>query len=361
MTDRPILRVEQDVGLLTNVRMAVEIAVGLAHLTDRRLSFPDTRIPGAPVSSIPPRRQGCPASVVDLFELPVELASSDEVEDETHTSHKVLDVGTIGAAVILVDDDPDPATLRDFAHGRTRIERPPMFDHRVVDLRGRLVGFYSYMFYATRYRRTVLWSLLQGVRPRHAYRALGARIARELPGRFNAVHLRRSDITRGIPAYARVTPTTIADNLAESLATDVPLLVCSEVEETDPLFHELRQRFPNIVFATSLILDEYGTDFFDLPRHEDNALGLVTQEIASRSTTFVGTVGSTFTGMIQRGQLLRDPTTQFRYTADYTPAGPLFENGQYIDRFDGAFSWNRIGYAYPPETLSWFREWPEAG
>ena len=35
-----VIRFQQDVGLLSNKRMALEIAVGLAHLTGRRLSMP---------------------------------------------------------------------------------------------------------------------------------------------------------------------------------------------------------------------------------------------------------------------------------------------------------------------------------
>ncbi|MCP4963857.1 MAG: hypothetical protein GY926_01335 [bacterium] len=237
---------------------------------------------------------------------------------------------------------------------------PPSSDAHVLYLRGRLLSFYSYCFFATGHQRRALWAFIQGVRPRRPYAALGARIARDLSGPFNAVHLRRSDLIIGIREYAGVSGAAIANNLAEVLPADETLLVCSEVDESDALFHPLRQRFNNVVFANTLILEDHRTAFFDLPRHEDNALGVVTQELAARSSTFVGTVGSTFTGMIQRAHLLREPEMKFLYTADYTPPGPRFERGQYLDRFDGAFSWNRIGYRWPPETLAWFREWPEA-
>ena len=69
-----VIRLEGDIGLLTNVRMGVEIAVGMAFLTGRRLSLPfEEPIGPAPRSSIPESERGRPARVLDLFELPVEF------------------------------------------------------------------------------------------------------------------------------------------------------------------------------------------------------------------------------------------------------------------------------------------------
>ena len=68
----------------------------------------------------------------------------------------------------------------------------------------------------------------------------------------------------------------------------------------------------------------------------------------------------TFTAMIQRQRLLRDPNERFLYTADFTPDGPLFQHGEFVERQGGSYSWNRIGYAMSPDVLAWFREWPES-
>lgn len=357
----PILRADLDVGLLTNVRMGVEICVGLAFLTDRRLSLPfEQAIPPAPRSSIAADRQGPPPRVLDLLELPVEVVHDDEWADAAGDATDVVEWGTAGETVCVCDDVPDDdPQLLDFANGRTRLLRPPMSDAPIVDVRGRPLSFYSYFFHAHPPTRRKLHAVLRGVRPRRPYVALGARIAADL-GAYNAIHLRRSDLTIGIPAYGDVTPTDVAVNAAAILPTDEPLLVCSEVDARDELFDPLRARFSDLIFANDLILHDHGVGFFDLPRHEDNALGVITQEVASRAQAFVGTIGSTFTAMIHRNRLLRDPNERFRYTADFTPDGPTFRAGEFLEIADGSYSWNRIRYAMSPDVLAWFREWPEA-
>lgn len=357
-----ILRMERDIGLLTNVRMSVEVAVGLAFLTGRRLSMPfEEAIPPAPRSSIPTADRGRPAGILDLLELPVEVVQPDEWAVLSDTRTDVIEWPSFGHVVCVCDGDIDLADpqLLDFANGRSRFVQPPTSNAPIVSIDGRSLSFYSYFFFARPALRRQLHAVLRGVRPRRPYVELGATIAFDL-GQFNALHLRRSDLTLGIPAYGDVTPEQVADNAAEIMATDEPLLVCSEVNGADPLFDPLKSRFRDITFANDIILGDHRDGFYSLPRHEDNALGLVTQAIAGRANRFVGTIGSTFTGMIQRERLHRDPNERFLFTADFTPDGPQFTNGEFLERQDGCYSWNRIGYAMSPDVLSWVREWPES-
>ncbi|MCP4966016.1 MAG: hypothetical protein GY926_12365, partial [bacterium] len=104
MTGRPVLRVDQDIGLLSNVRMGVEVAVGLAYLSNRRLAMPDVPILGAPVSSITGARRGQPATVKDLFDLPIEMVDPLELNDADLSTTEELDIGAISDVVIVVDD-----------------------------------------------------------------------------------------------------------------------------------------------------------------------------------------------------------------------------------------------------------------
>lgn len=357
-----VLRIQRDAGLLTNLRMSVEVGVGLAHLTGRRLwaSF-DQPIPPAPTSSIPVAERGRPATVLDLFEIPVPIVHGDELPALDAMRTDRIDWPDFAHAVCVVDGDIDldDPTLMDFANGRSRLVRPPDSDAPVVSISGRPLTFYSYFFHASPPTRRGLHSIIRGVRPRRPYAELAARIASDL-GRFNAVHLRRSDLTIGIPAYGAVTAETLAEGLADIMPLHEPLVVCSEVNGNDELFDPFRQRFSDIVFASDLVLDDHRSDFRSLPRHEDNALGVITQEIATRAQSFVGTIGSTFTAVIQRQRLFRDPNERFLYTADYTPTGPVFRRGEYVETADGCYSWNRLGYAMSPDVLAWFREWPES-
>jgi len=356
------LQLRRDVGLLTNIRMGVEIAVGLAHLTDRKLLLPfGEPVPGAPRSSIADADVGRPATLLDLLELPVEIVHPDEAADVEALRCDTFDWTAFTQKVCVVGDDIDTTDqqLLDFANGRTSFVRPPASDAPLVRIDGRPLSFYSYFFFAPPARRRQLHAVIRGVRPRRPYVRLGARIARDL-GRYHALHLRRSDLTVGIPVYGDVTPDDVARTVASVLPTDERLLVCSEVDGADELFDPLRRRFRDIVFANDLILRDHRDEFLALPRHEDNVLGLITQELATRATSFVGTIGSTFTGMIQRQRLLRDPNERFLFTADFTPDGPTFVDGEFLETNEGCFSWNRVGYAISPDVLAWLREWPEA-
>lgn len=357
-----VLAIERDLGLLTNIRMGVEIAVGLAHLTNRRLSMPfEQPVPPAPRSSIADVDRGRPATVLDLLELPVEIVVPEEAEEVAALRTHTIEWPSFGHLVCVADGEVDRSDprLTDFANGRTTFVRPPISDAPVVAISGRPLGFYSYFFFAPPALRRRLHAVIRAVRPRRPYVELGARIAHDL-GHFHALHLRHSDLTVGIPAYRDVTRDDIASTVARLIPNDEVLLVCSEVDGRDELFDPLRRRFDRIVFANDLILGDHRDAFMSLPRHEDNVLGIITQEVATRAASFVGTIGSTFTAMIQRQRLVRDPTERFRYTADFTPKGPVFRDGEFLEIGDGCYSWNRIGYAMAPDTLSWFREWPEA-
>lgn len=357
-----ILQLRRDVGLLTNIRMGVEIAVGLAHLTNRRLLLPfGETVPNAPRSSIADADAGLPASLLDLLELPVEIVHPDEADDVEALRTEIHEWPAFTQKVCVVSDEIDTTDpqLSAFANGRTSFVRPPTSDAPLVRIDGRPLSFYSYFFFAPPAVRRQLHAVIRGVRPRRPYVELGARIASGL-GPYHALHLRRSDLTIGIPAYGDVTPDDVARTAASVLPTDELLLVCSEVDRDDDLFQPLRRRFRNIIFANDLILHDHRKPFLSLPRHEDNVLGLLTQELAARATTFMGTAGSTFTAMIQRQRLLRDPNERFLFTADFTPDGPTFIDGEFVETHEGCFTWNRVGYSLSPDVLAWFREWPEA-
>jgi hypothetical protein len=357
------LRVQQDVGLLTNIRMAAEVAVAIAHLSGRRLSMPfEVPIPPAPVSSIPPEKRGTPGGVLDLLELPVPVVHPDEWASEFDgRAVETHDWGAVAEGVCVVDPEMslDDPVFMDFLNGRKKVWTVPQSDAKTVAINGRLLTFYSYFFFATGPTRRGLHALIRGVRPRQPYRELGAKIAGDA-GRFNAVHIRRSDLTKGIPAYNSITPEMIAENLTSLLPPDEQLIVCSEMDARDELFEPVLARFSNVEFANDLILEDHGDAFFGLPHHEDNALGLVTQQVAARAASFVGTMGSTFTGMIQRERRVADPNSRFVYTADFSPEGPTFAHGEFQDIRAGNFSWNRMALKMSPDVLAWFREWPEA-
>jgi hypothetical protein len=354
-----VLRLDADPGLLTNRRMSVEIAVGVAALSGRRLSMPwHERIGPAPGPR--PARSDDRPTVGDLWELPADIVTDEEWDDLEWNPSRVDLTWRFGHCVYLADDRavPDPG-VRQFAGGRTHFVRVPETDADVVRISGRPLAWYSYFFHATGATRARLLAAVEAVRLRDPYQQLGERIADDL-GTFNVAHIRRTDLVIGIRSYAAISPMHIAETVAKRLPTYEPLIIASEADPASSLFDPIRERYPDVTFLTDVVLGDYGARFAALPVSEDNALGAVTQVVASRAGGFVGTMGSTFTGLIQRLRAQRDPSLPFLYTADHTPPGPVFEDGEYRDVHPGRYSWNRIGLTTNPDTASWLREWPEA-
>ena len=140
----------------------------------------------------------------------------------------------------------------------------------------------------------------------------------------------------------------------------MPLLIASEADPTSSLFDPIRERFDDVHFLSEIILGDHGAEFRELPVCEDNALGAITQELAVRADHFVGTMGSTFTGLIHRRRLQRDAASPFWYTADFTPDGPTFTGAEYQEVNGGRYTWNRVGLKVSSDVPAWLREWPEA-
>jgi hypothetical protein len=356
-----VLRIDSDPGLLTNRRMSIEIGVALAALSGRRLSMPWSdpvgHAPGARPSKTVTRAPSAPL-ISDLWEVPGDIVTDDEWRDHGGAAHTV-EWGPYSNCVYLGDDQPIPSEhLRDFAHGRTRFVRVPDIDGD-VHVVGRPLVFYSYFIHASGERRRTMLEALDGVRVRQEYIDLASVISSEI-GSYNVAHIRRSDLVLGIPAYADVTPAAIAEDLAANLPTDVPLVIATEDEPGSELFDPLRERFRDLVFLDQVILGDHRDAFAALPAHEDNALGIVTQEIALAAGRFFGTFGSTFTAYIHRERCRRDPTSSFEFTYDYSPPGPTFRNGRFVEANEGRYSWNRVGLAVSADVNGWLREWPEA-
>jgi hypothetical protein len=365
-----VLRLIEDVGYLSNKRMALEVGVGLAHLSGRTLSMPVDRPVGwGPRPAVGEDVAGPPSSLRDLFAVPVPVMGEAEttaavagrpvVPVDWPDLHTVVVVDPPGLAA---DADPDSvADLEAFATGRPAVGFDPRWDEAaVLDVPVRALGFYSYLFYLRPERRRELFALMERIHPRQPYVDLAEHLAAGL-GRFNVAHIRRTDHLVGVPAYRAVSPWLLRDNLASVFPAEERLVVCTEADPDSDVFVPLRSHFADVVFLSQAVLGSstWRERFLGLPRHDDPALAMVSQEVAVRAQRFAGTFASTFTGNIHRGRHLRDPAEPFLFTADFLGGGTRFEAGRYLPVHPGPYTWNRLGYPVGPDALAWMREWPE--
>ncbi len=359
-----ILRVGLDPGYLSNKRMALEVAIGLAHLSGRRLALPvDEPIGWGPRPALTGDAAGRPSRLIDLYELPVPVLDTAAFATEAAGPARVLDWPDCSA--IMVTDaqgaGQDDENRAEFAHGRPVVSFDPAWaEDPVLEVPGRTLGYYSYVFFLNPRRRRELFTLLEGVRLRAPYRDLGAALSEGL-GEYNAAHIRRTDHLIGVPDARRVMPWEVRDNLAARFRADQRLVVCTEADPTSGFFAPLLEHFTDVVFLNRHILDggPVAERFAALPRHDDSALAAVSQEVAVLAEGFAGTFSSTFTGMIHRERCLRDPDAAFWFTADFLRGSCRFEAAEYQPVREGRYSWNRLDYPVSSDVHAWMREWPE--
>ena len=192
-----IVRLETDIGLLTNRRMSIEVGLGIAALSGRRLSMDWSHRIGASPGARPAAGDGVLPRIDDLWEFDADLVSDEEWAERSAEPVDRVEWGQFVDAVYLGDDDAIPHVgVREFANGRSRYVRLRN-DGTDVEVIGRPLAHPSYFFHATGERRRLLLDAVSGMLSRPEYLGLADRIADDL-GAVQVLHLRRSDLQFGI-------------------------------------------------------------------------------------------------------------------------------------------------------------------
>jgi hypothetical protein len=337
---------------LSNQRIALEVAVAVAHLADRRLELP--RLPPVDGGGGP----GPTLRITDLMEIPVpcRTGQADGPSWARWSWPPVSRTVLLGPGVKATGP-----RFAAFANGRRQAValdrlRDVCAPARVwIDMD--LLALYSYAFLLE--EGDHLHPVMARVRPREPYRSLAHQLADRL-GEFDCLHLRLGDFVgwAGAPRTAHVTAAEIQENLGTVIPSTAPMVILSD-SPRHPLVRALCRSFP-----AARVFEDW-LDTLDGPTMMGRPLtpaevGLVGQLVASRARTFVGTMCSTFTALIQRDRGARTF---------------LFAYNQFPDVFDlvdcalqeekvphERFSWQRLRRkaAFDLEAFSWFREWPEA-
>ena len=370
---------------LTNGIMSVEIGVILAHLTNRLLVLDGNVSPPANIVAYGGRvdnRQ--PSRVTDLLDIPVPWVEPGDVDLQGLPSLELTDLPLWDFAFYFpktLDLSSDDA--RSFARGRQRwltadgeYDRIPVLrltedplvpgsqEHRAN------LGNYAYQFYLDDETRRSVYRLLQRMQAKRAFADLAKRVADDL-GAFNAVHMRRGDfkVTYGVTTLDR-RPWEAIEAMDQVFARTDPLVIVTD-ERDDPFFTEIKLAYPDHHFIDWHILDHYGEEFAQLPQTDSLSLALLSQLVAAEAQEFIGTMTSTFTGMIQRLRGNRGRREAFRYLWNELPEpGQASERGRHavsdcipldrgvlVEQFEGPYSWNRVSQLLNP---AWMREWPES-
>ena len=370
---------------LSNGIMSIEVGAVLAHLTNRLLVLDGNRPPPANIVCYDGRVDTLrPSRVTDLLDLPVAWVEPDAVDLQGLDS---LDLTTLSLADLVIyfpsTLNVSSADAQSFARDRRHWvtvsgahEQVPVLRLSEEPLGPNVAGrrdnlcYYSYLFYLDREARRSVYRLLQRMQPKPPFGELARRVARDL-GAFNAVHLRRGDfkVTYGVTTLDRK-PAEAIEAMDQLFSRKDPLVIVTD-ERDDPFFDEIKLAYPHHYFVDWHILDQYGADFARLPQTDSLSLACLSQLVAAESKEFIGTMTSTFTGLIQRYRGNRGKAEAFRYLWNELPEShhgiergrhaisecvPL-DRGQMIEQFPGPYSWNRVSPLLNP---AWMREWPES-
>ena len=356
---------------LSNMKMSLDVAVVLAHLTDRVLVPYRFRLPRRVPTE--PGRLREPLLVPDLFEIPVPW--SDEWVLKTWISApaalpclwpSVFESVFRFSGTVPTDDED----FRRFRNGRAHVQvfTPEQDEAPDLHISTHALGHYSYFFYLDEARRSRVVDLMKRLRPKRPYREAADRIAATF-GSFNAIHLRRGDFVTNDLAKekfsraASISGQEIVANLASRMDRDDPLVICTDGSSRDEIFGPIQKHFRKTVF-----LDRYFREdatiramIAELPRDDESVLALLTQLVASKATVFAGTMFSTFTALIHRmrGFAGREPNFLYCYD-DFVSPLVRFDRCEFLPVDDGPYSWNRVRYPISPDAYSWMREWPES-
>ncbi len=366
---------------LSNGIMSIEVGAVLAFLTNRFLVIEGNVSPPANVVSYGDRVDNrSPSRVTDLIDVPVAWGEPADVELDGLKSLELSDIH-LGQATFYVPGtvDLESADAEAFANGRSRwlsgsgrFEDVPILrasesysekNHRYN------LTFYSYFFYLDDETRRSVYRMLQRMQAKAELAELARKVAGDI-GSFNAVHLRRGDfkVTYGVTTLDRQ-PWEALEVLEHHFKRQDTLVIVTD-ERDDPFFDEIKAAYPQHVFIDHHILDEYGSDFGELPHRDSIALAYLSQLVAAESDDFIGTMTSTFTAIIQRYRGNRGKNEPFKFLWNELPdPGDRLERGSHpvsecipldrgimVEEASGPYSWNRYS---PRIAANWMREWPE--
>lgn len=358
---------------LSNQRMSLEIAVGLAYLTGRKLVFP----------TYPPLHHSGKLvrdlRITDLFDVPLAMVDIRE-----------LPPLTAGGANARCDWDHQPFTHLVFTTPEYA-EQPPDELGEFMFYRSRIASIapgsdldtantlylsgsrhfcqYSTFFFLPEEQKTRLYQTINSIRPKQAYLDLARDIAGSL-GSFNAIHLRRGDF-KSFYGTSSVSPRTIIDNLVNILPQGVRLLIATDEPGDSAFFDPIREAWPESLFLNEYIQEnsEFSSCFRRLPVSNWVSLGLVSQLVCAEAVNFAGTLLSTFTNYIHRLRGWHGTDTRLRYCYSHRADLPLVD-GEFPENGTGRFSWTRCNWVsvdpvtrtanYNPTSIAWQREWRES-
>lgn len=215
----------------------------------------------------------------------------------------------------------------------------------------------SYFYFLNKKDKTELLNSVK-IKYTDAIERLANKISFEL-GKFNSIHIRLGDflIVRAREGYQmRIERFR---KYLEANVTDqtLPILIATDALHEKELFAKLLKDY-KCTFIDELIFNEYSKEFGELEFTDFNVLTAINQLLCAGSESFIGTAGSTFTGIIHRLRQERFDKTDFNFHPDDRINKLLTFEYKIKPDHKGFFDWNRYSiFSGSSSDPGWMREW----
>lgn len=362
-----------------NEIIAVELAVGIAYLTQRKLVYYGSigeekkliHVRGGNYGYVPENRRGIinndrfPTILELLDDLPVETVDYLQFDDDFKSHNLSIhssNVRLVNAVFVPNNLELNAELVKDFADERIILKD---VEEDVLQFTECNLGYYSRFFYLP---DPSFYQVMNQVRLKPIYRNLGDKISQQL-GKFNGIHVRLTDFRNFLPQqYQGDYPQTVLDNIKNIFPPEELLVICTDESENKDFFRKITDVYQNHLFIDELVINDFKSDFLDLPFTDEMTLGVICNTAMCGVQRFAGTPGSTYSGRIHRhwyGRQMRKELDIKGWDFKYVTSGSAdpnvkFKDGSYIKNKLGFFTWNRIYIPLHTETKSWYREWPES-
>lgn len=339
---------------LCNALMSVECGLLIGYLTGRRVIFYIEK----PLFNT---ERGL--SLFDLFDINMPF----EVRQGPAPAHITKLPANLHNTVLCYNAQPDRAFFND----RPNTIDLAGYDHveELATMDNQTLAYYSYLFYFPVAKREKAHAFIKNaIQPKERYvqaaKGVLDSIREHYPAGFNSIHVRRTDYsTQPDMRNGVVTAEEILPKMQANFGQDKLLIIHTD-EQDENYFTPVTQYYQrNWMIDKSL-----AGQFPDMAER-----GLVSLLVAAASECFMGTMGSTFTGIIQRYRRYADKYEPFLYlysqrplpvmTDDnqsmLQPAIELLGNGKMKEESFGRYSWNRMNHPWEVKQQAfWYREWP---
>ena len=351
MSEYILFKLHNPTGLINQV-MSLEIALGIQYITKKEMIIHhmvnqgDSLFRNRLVPIYTPSRWQTERlhrshiinddhfpHLLDLIEMPLnqDITFVDELIESICSSENVYD----GIENYYFAETEHTADIH-FTENRQNIS---LYDNKKINFKNTLC-WYSRFFYN---RNKELDSLLNEVKFKTEYTELAKKIATNI-GPFNAIHVRLTDHL----GMFRSTENMINDSIEFFMSKTEPIVIITDDSEHE--FIKKFKKYSNIILLDSFIVNNYSTDFIELPFNDEVIFGLINLLVGTHAKDFIGTSGSTYSGYIHRIiNQNRNNTHLFRQTDSINPvvAEP--------------YSWNAPEHKELGNSRKcWWTEWKES-